>query len=134
MEYLAADVHTRLERAQRLSGSPESEKDADKAAREKYKREFNELATDTDIIVVPVLTDLAPLRTASPEELHEFRAKSVQMTAPGGLTGCPQLVLPVKLRENAKVVGVGMIGHHHDEMKLIRAANKLAESGNLLAR
>lgn len=134
MEYLAADVRTRLKRAQRLSASPESEKDADKAAREKYKREFDELATDTDIIVVPVLTDLAPLRTASPEELFEFRTKSVQLTAPGGLTGCPQLVLPVRLSENAKIVGVGMIGHHNDEMKLIHAANKLAESGNLLAR
>ena len=132
-DYLADDVRTRLERAERLSKSPDKEKVEDKAAREKYREDFGEFYSSSSILVLPVLTDLAPLRTSSPEELLEFRTKSFQLTAPSSFTGCPQLVVPVRNGSASKVIGVGLLGQHNSETTLLRAATLLTEAKNLLA-
>src|SRR5262249_31120009 len=71
--YLADDVRARLERAERLSMSSDEEKAKDKAAREKYRKDFQGLYNASSILVLPVLTGLAPLRTSSADELLEFR-------------------------------------------------------------
>ena len=132
--YLADDVRARLERAERLSMSSDEEKAEDKAAREKYRKDFQGFSGASSILVLPVLTDLAPLRTSSAEALLEFRSKSFQLTAPGSLTGCPQLVVPVSNESASKVIGIGLLGQHNNEATLLRAATLLAEVKDLLAR
>jgi amidase len=131
--YLADDVQTRLERAERLSMSSDEEKAEDKAAREKYRKDFQEFYNASSILVLPVLTDLAPLRTSSADELLEFRTKSFQLTAPSSFTGCPQLVVPVRNESASKVIGVGLLGQHNNEATLLRAATLLTGVKDLLA-
>lgn len=131
--YLADDVRTRLERAERLSMSSDEEKMEDKTAREKYRKDFQGFYNASSVLVLPVLTDLAPLRTSSADELLEFRAKSFQLTAPSSLTGCPQLVVPVRNEPAGKVIGVGLLGQHNNEATLLRAATLLTEVKDLLA-
>jgi amidase len=131
--YLADDVRTRLERAERLSTSSDEERAEDKAAREKYRKYFQGFYNASSILVLPMLTDLAPLRTSSADELLEFRAKSFQLTAPSSLTGCPQLVVPVRNESANKVIGVGLLGQHNNEATLLRAATLLTRVKDLLA-
>lgn len=131
--YLADDVRTRLERAERLSMSTDQEKAGDKAAREEYRKAFQGFYDASSILVLPVLTDLAPLRTSSADELLEFRAKSFQLTAPSSFTGCPQLVVPVRNESASKVIGIGLLGQHNNEATLLRAATLLAGVKDLLA-
>ena len=131
--YLADDVRTRLERAERLSMSSDEEKAEDKAAREKYRKNFQGFYNASSILVLPVLTDLAPLRTSSADELLEFRTKSFQLTAPSSFTGCPQLVVPVRNESASKVIGVGLLGQHNNEATLLRAATLLTGVKDLLA-
>jgi amidase len=131
--YLADDVRTRLERAERLSMSSDEKKAEDKAAREKYQKEFQGLYNASSILVLPVLTDLAPFRTSPADELLEFRAKSFQLAAPSSFTGCPQLVVPVRNESASKVIGVGLLGQHNNEATLLRAAPLLTGVEDLLA-
>lgn len=131
--YLADDVQTRLERAKRFSMSSDEEKAEDKAAREKYRKDFQGFYNASSILVLPVLTDLAPLRTSSADELLEFRTKSFQLTAPSSFTGCPQLVVPVRNESAGKVIGVGLLGQHGNEAALLRAATLLTGVKDLLA-
>ena len=131
--YLADDVRARLERAERLSTSSDEEKAEDKAAREKYRKDFQGFYNASSILVLPVLTDLAPLRTSSADELLEFRTKSFQLTAPSSFTGCPQLVVPVRNESASKVIGVGLLGQHNNEATLLRAATLLTGVKDLLA-
>src|SRR5215469_9376595 len=131
--HLADDVRTRLERAERLSMSSDEEKAEDKAAREKYRKDFQGFYNASSILVLPVLTDLAPLRTSPADELLKFRTKSFQLTAPSSLTGCPQLVLPVRNESASKVIGVGLLGQHNNEATLLRAATLLTGVKDLLA-
>jgi amidase len=131
--YLADDVRTRLERAERVSMSSDEEKAEDKAAREKYRKDFQGFYNASSILVLPVLTDLAPLRTSSADELLEFRTKSFQLTAPSSFTGCPQLVVPVRNESASKVIGVGLLGQHNNEATLLRAATLLTGVKGLLA-
>jgi amidase len=131
--YLADDVRTRLERAERLSMSSDEEKAEDKAARERYRKDFQRFYNVSSILVLPVLTDLAPLRTSSADELLEFRTKSFQLTAPSSFTGCPQLVVPVRNESASKVIGVGLLGQHNNEATLLRAADLLTGVKDLLA-
>ena len=130
--YLADDVRTRLERAERLSMSSDEEKVEDKAARERYRKDFQRFYSASSILVLPVLTDLAPLRTSSADELLEFRTKSFQLTAPSSFTGCPQLVVPVRNESASKVIGVGLLGQQNNEATLLRAATLLTGVKDLL--
>jgi Asp-tRNA(Asn)/Glu-tRNA(Gln) amidotransferase A subunit family amidase len=132
--YLADDVRIRLERAERLSMSSDEVKAEDKAARENYRKDFRGFYNASSILVLPVLTDLAPLRTSSADELLEFRAKTFQLTAPSSFTGCPQLVVPVRNEPASKVIGVGLLGQHDNEATLLRAATLLTGVKGLLAR
>jgi Asp-tRNA(Asn)/Glu-tRNA(Gln) amidotransferase A subunit family amidase len=131
--YLADDVRTRLERAERLSMCSDEEKAEDKAARERYRKDFQGFYSTSSILVLPVLTDLAPVRTSSADELLEFRTKSFQLTAPSSFTGCPQLVVPVRNESAGKVTGVGLLGQHNNEATLLRAATLLTGVKGLLA-
>ena len=113
--------------------SSDREKAGDKAAREEYRKAFQRFYDASSILVLPVLTDLAPLRTSPADELLEFRTKSFQLTAPSNFTGCPQLVVPVRNESASKVIGVGLLGQHNNEATLLRAATLLAGVKDLLA-
>jgi len=114
--------------------SSDEEKAEDKAARAKYRKDFQGFYNTSSILVLPVLTGLAPLRTSSADELLEFRTKSFQLTAPSSFTGCPQLVVPVRNESASKVIGVGLLGLHNNEATLLRAATLLTTVKDLLAR
>ena len=113
--------------------SSDEKKAEDKAARERYRKDFQRFYNASSILVLPVLTDLAPLRTSSADELLEFRTKSFQLTAPSSFTGCPQLVVPVRNESASKVIGVGLLGQHDNEATLLRAAALLTGVKDLLA-
>jgi Asp-tRNA(Asn)/Glu-tRNA(Gln) amidotransferase A subunit family amidase len=112
--------------------SSDEGKAEDKAAREKYRKDFQKFYNASSILILPVLTDLAPLRTSSADELLEFRTKSLQLTAPSSLTGCPQLVVPVRNESAGKVIGVGLLGQHNNEATLLRTATLLTGIKDLL--
>jgi amidase len=119
---LAADVRARLDRARELSASPPAEQRADERARQDYTARYGRFAVPGTVVVVPVMRGLPPLRTAGPGDLRAFRAETIVLTAPSSMTGCPQLVVPVRLVPGGQRFGAGILAPAGGDATLLRLA------------
>jgi amidase len=119
---LAADVRARLNRAQALSASPFAEQQADERARQDYRADYGRFAAPGAVVVVPVMRGFPPLRTAGPGDLQAFRAETIPFTAASSMTGCPQVVVPVRLVPGGQRFGAGIIAPVGGEATLLHLA------------
>jgi amidase len=119
---LAPDVQARLERARALSASPPAEQRADERARQDLRARFGRFAAPGAVLVAPVMPGLPPLRTAGPEDLRAFRAGTIAFTAASSMTGCPELVIPVRLVPSGQRFGAGIIASAGSEATLLHLA------------
>jgi len=124
-DVFAPDVAKRLERAELLSRSMEEEKAADLAELERYRRDYEAIADNRAITLLPVAPGPPPRRDAGPEELLEFRVGSFSWTAPSSLTGSPQVVVPVGGPESNRGHGVGLLGARGADGALLGALTSL---------
>jgi amidase len=122
VDALAPDVAVRVRRAEQLAAEPPSERAADERAWHAYTEALSSDLPEGTVAVVPVLADLPPLRTATPEELAEFRPTTLRFTAPASLTGRPELVVPFRHATSGKQLGVGLLGWRGSDAELIRLA------------
>jgi amidase len=125
IDALAPDVAGRVRRGQRLSATPEEERDADERAWRAYTTAFSERVPADTVVVLPVMHDLAPPRTASADELAQFRAGAFRFTTPASLSGRPELVIPVRHSASGKLVGVGILGAAGSDRELLRVASAI---------
>jgi amidase len=130
---LAADVRGRVQRAETLSAAPPAQARDDDREWSGYRRRLGEALPPGTIVVLPVMPDLPPLRSASPEELSTFRAGAFRYTAPAGLAGRPELVIPVCHRDSGKHLGIGLLGEARRDLSLVRLAGQLCPGGRPLA-
>lgn len=131
-EFLVDDVRTRLDRAEALSSGPEAERSADVRARERYRAEFSEFTSDDSITVLPVMPDLPPRRDATAGELSAFRVGAFRYSAPSSLAGVPEVVIPVLHVASGRRLGIGLVGGHHRDGGLVRAAMSVCPDGKVL--
>ncbi len=122
VDALAPDVAARARRAERLGARPESERAADERAWHAYTEATSARLPAGTVAVLPVLADLPPLRTATPDELQDFRTATFRFTVPASLTGRPELVVPVQHAANGKRLGVGLLGWRGGDAELLRLA------------
>jgi amidase len=120
LDALAPDVAGRVRRAEQLAAAPQSEREADERIWHAYTGALSGRLPAGTVAVVPVLADLPPLRTATPEELAEFRVTTFRFTAPASLTGRPELVVPFHHAASGKQLGVGLLGWRGSDAELIR--------------
>jgi amidase len=129
---LAPDVRARAERAQQLSAMPEDRHREDERQRQAYAAALDWAAPAEVVVVLPVLPELPPLRTASPDELGAFRLSAFRYTTPASLSGRPELVVPVRHRASGKRLGVGLLGAAGTDHELVRLAALLCPDGQPL--
>jgi len=134
-EALAPDVRARVARAEALSTARDAaaHQRADEAGRRQYRAALDEIMPPASILVLPVMPDLAPPRDANSDELAAFRGATLRFTAPAGLTGRPELVLPVRHLASGKRLGIGLIGARSGEAELVRIASLLLTADDPLA-
>jgi amidase len=132
IDALAPDVAGRVRRGQGLIGMPEEEQAADERAWRAYTAALGERVPADTVVVLPVMPDLPPLRSASSEELGEFRAGALRFTAPASLSGRPELVIPVRHAASGKLVGVGILGSAGADAELVRVAGVICPPGDAL--
>ena len=121
-EYLFPDIRMRLEGAKKWSESAAEDAKADIHAREKYTQDLAEYLGDDALVALPVISGLAPKRTASEDELTEFRKSALSFTSPAGLSGFPETVVPARAGKKGFVYGVGLLGPRNSDMALLDAA------------
>ena len=66
-----------------------------KAARQKACEHLDVLLGDDAVLCLPTVPVLAPLRTATQEELATYRARTLRTTIAATITGLPQVTLPL---------------------------------------
>jgi amidase len=126
IDALAPDVAGRVRRGQELGAMPEEEQAADERAWRAYTAALGERVPADTVVVLPVMPDLPPLRSASSEELGEFRAGAFRFTTPASLSGRPELVIPARHAASGKLVGVGILGSVGSDAELLRAAGAIS--------
>ena len=124
-DVLAADVRDRADRAERLSADPAGRQLADRRAGLEYRAALDRAAPPDAVVVLPVMPGLPPLRTASPDELAQFRLSALKFTAPASLAGRPELVIPVRHQASGLGLGVGLLGAAGQDPELLRVAGRL---------
>jgi amidase len=130
---LAADVRGRVQRAEKLSAAPPAEARADDRDWDGYRRGLDEALPPGRMVVLPVMPGLPPRRSAGPEELSAFRLSAFRYTAPAGLAGRPELVIPVQHRASGQRLGIGLLGERLGDLAVLRLASQLCPDGRPLA-
>jgi Asp-tRNA(Asn)/Glu-tRNA(Gln) amidotransferase A subunit family amidase len=75
------------------------------------------------------MPDLPPRRDASAADLRTFRAQTFKFTAASSLTGCPEVVIPVRHVPSGQRFGVGVLGGVRGDATLLRLANLVSPDG-----
>ncbi|WP_105402568.1 amidase family protein [Neorhizobium sp. T7_12] len=92
MHAIAPDIAARL-----LSGSRLSEEEVLEARRirEQFSKEIDRLFGEDVLVALPTLAAKPPRRDAAPRCLAAFRSACIKLLCLSGLSGCPQLALPI---------------------------------------
>jgi len=94
--------------------------------RERFRDDFLRLLGNDRVIVLPSMPDIAPLLSDSEQLLENYRNQAVRMLCLAGLSGCPQISLPLMTLDGAPF-GFSIIGPHGSDQALIRLSRKLID-------
>jgi amidase len=97
------------------------------AVRERFRADFASLLGTDKVIVLPTMPNIAPLLTDSEEALDRYRNQAIPMLCLAGLSGFPQISLPLMTLDGAPF-GFSIIGPHGSDKSLIRFARKLLDA------
>lgn len=93
--------------------------------RARFRQHLADVLGSDGVLVMPSMPDIAPLRTADEASLEAYRNQAVQMLCLAGLSGFPQISLPLASREGAPL-GISLLGPAGTDRSLIAMAQQLA--------
>ena len=79
---------------------------------------------DEGVLVMPTMPDVAPLITAPESALEDYRNRSIRMLCVSGLSGFPQISLPLGSRLGVPL-GLSLLGPRGSDRSLVRLAERL---------
>jgi len=95
--------------------------------RHRFTEDFLNLLGNDRVIVLPSMPDIAPLLTDTEQSLEDYRNQAIRMLCLSGLSGCPQISLPVMQLDGAPF-GFSLIGPRGSDRSLIRLSRKLIDA------
>ncbi len=102
--------------------------DADRAehqpVRDIARARLSELLGEDDTVILIPTAPVSPKRDATEAEVEAFRARTMGLTCLAGLTGCPQISMP--LAHEAGPIGIALIGPPGSDESLLTIAAELA--------
>ena len=100
--------------------------DEHSAVRDRFREDFLRLLGNDRVIVLPSMPDIAPLLSESEPALDNYRNQAIRMLCLAGLSGCPQISLPLMSLDGAPF-GFSIIGPRGSDQALIRLSRKLID-------
>lgn len=108
--------------------------DADHAQGEAIRKTFRsrlaKLLGKDGVLILPTVPDIAPAVSAEEHELDDFRNRALRLLCLAGLSGFPQVSVPVARREGAPL-GLSLIGPSGSDKSLIAFAIKLERAARI---
>ncbi len=83
------------------------------------------LSQDT-VLVLPTMPDCAPLISQTDAELENYRAASLKLLSVAGLTGCPQISLPL-VQHQGVPLGISLLGAANQDALLVGLAQQVTQ-------
>ena len=88
------------------------------ARRNDFRDAFAQMLGDDGILVMPTVPGAAPLKDAGFEDLQAYRERALRLLCLSGLSGFPQITLPLGTVEGAPF-GISLLGPAGSDMALI---------------
>ncbi|MGO4530780.1 amidase [Paenibacillus sp. 2TAF8] len=115
------------ERFEWASSLEESASKAEAELRARVRRNLVHLLGDHGLLAIPTAPGPAPLLGLKGPEAEAYRAKTMQLSCIAGLSGLPQVTVPV-LRPDGLPIGLSFIGGTNTDLKLLQwTAKQFAE-------
>jgi amidase len=93
--------------------------------RARFGERFRSIVGKDAVLLLPTMPDIAPLLTESEENLNTYRNNAINLLCLSGLSGVPQISMPVASRMGAPL-GLSIIGPAGSDLSLARLATRLA--------
>jgi len=94
------------------------------ARREVLRGELAERLGEDGVLILPTVPGPAPLKAAAAESLLAYRDRAMKLLCLAGLSGFPQITVPLGQVENAPF-GISLLGPAGSDMALIRLAGEI---------
>lgn len=100
---------------------------AGRAFRARFRDHLGALLGADGVLVMPTMPDIAPLRSESEPALEDYRNRAIRLLCLAGLSGFPQLSMPLATREGAPL-GLSLLGPAGTDRSLIALAARIAKA------
>lgn len=98
-----------------------------RAFRERFRAHLRALLGTDGVLLMPTMPDIAP-RVDEPEAaLEDYRNRAIRLLCVAGLSGFPQISLPLARRADAPL-GISLLGPAGSDRSLVRLAERVAQS------
>jgi amidase len=96
-----------------------------RSLRAAFRSQLAQILGRDGVLLMPSMPDIAPLRSATESSLEDYRNAATRMLCIAGLSGFPQLSMPLARREDAPL-GLSLLGPAGSDRSLIALAERLA--------
>ncbi|MEQ1944712.1 amidase [Mesorhizobium sp. VNQ89] len=93
-----------------------------------FRVALGELLGDDGVLLLPTVPCAAPRSASTPEEMGAFREQAIRLLCWSGLSGFPQISLPVGFVDGAPF-GLSLLGPAGSDLALIRLGRRIIETG-----
>jgi amidase len=93
--------------------------------REAFRAHLGRMLGRDGVLVLPTMPDVAPLLLSSDAELENYRNSAIRILCISGLSGFPQVSLPLAKRLDAPL-GLSLLGPHGSDRSLVALAERIA--------
>jgi amidase len=100
---------------------------AETQRRTAFSAELTDLLGNDGILVLPTVPGAAPLKTSSQEDLQAYRERALRLLCLSGLSGFPQITLPVGEVHGAPF-GISLLGPAGSDLALIKLGRRVLEA------
>lgn len=98
---------------------------AETRVREAFRASLEALLGADGVLVLPTMPDVAPRLTTPEDELDAFRNKAIRLLCLAGLSGLPQVTMPLVTRDGAPL-GLSLLGPRGSDRALVALAARIA--------
>jgi amidase len=101
---------------------------AETQRRNAFRAELAGLLGEDGVLVLPTVPGAAPLKTSSHEDLQAYRERALRLLCLSGLSGFPQITLPLGTVDGAPF-GISLLGPAGSDLALIRLGREVLAAG-----
>lgn len=100
---------------------------AETQTRNAFREELAALLGDDGILVMPTMPGAAPFKDAGGEALLDYRERALRLLCLSGLSGFPQITLPIGTVQGAPF-GISLLGPKGSDMALVRIGRRIVDA------